>query len=83
MPMVLIGDSAEQDPYIYKAFIEEPERISPVPSVIIREVTSKSETIQKLNDFAEQILSRFRTPFLHWDKMENLAEKLKLNGLID
>lgn len=75
-PMILIGDSGEQDPFIYSSFVENSEHGPRVQKIIIHEVTGRPEKANALEIIKER-LEKKGVGFHFWDSMKSLKESLK------
>lgn len=81
MPMLLIGDSGEQDPLIYKEFVEKTARPGQVKAIIIHEVTGDPGRRQLLAQM-QSLLQQAKVPFIFWEKIEDLQEELQQRSLL-
>lgn len=80
-PLLLVGDSGEQDPVIYQSFIENSAAKGRVKGVIIHEVTDQSEKIKALEQIREN-LQKKGIPFIYWKSINELKDALKRNLLL-
>ena len=80
-PLVLIGDSGEQDPFIYSSFIDNSDYSSRVKGIIIHEVTNRPQKVQALEQISQNLEKR-KIPFIFWNCIDNLKEKLQRWSLL-
>lgn len=78
-PIILFGDSGEQDPEIYQDFLTSPDNVKRVRAVIIHEVTNETETISSLEKIKKDMGT---TPFIYWSSAAELKEALQKQGLL-
>lgn len=72
-PMILLGDSGEKDPEIYRDFHSIPGNSDRIKAVIIHEVTKEAETISRLDIIKK---SMGKTPFIYWSSAAELKKLL-------
>jgi len=81
-PVLLFGDSGEKDPVIYRNFVEGITNDMPVRGIVIHEVTSQSEVIEKLLESRNSLKEKFRVPLIHWNRIDDLKERMREDGLL-
>ncbi|HNX74386.1 MAG TPA: DUF2183 domain-containing protein [Candidatus Rifleibacterium sp.] len=74
IPMLLLGDSGEQDPAIYSEFVESSSHPQNIKAVIIHDISETAEDSEALQQYAGR-LERLEVPFITW---KNIAD-LRLN----
>lgn len=81
-PLFLMGDSGEQDPFIYRSFIENSESPKIVKGVVIHEVTSRPQKIQALKEISLYLQKKFKVPFVFWSNIDKLKKSLHRHSLL-
>ncbi len=81
LPIMLFGDSGEQDPEIYSSFLQKYPDKKRVKAIIIHEITGEEERLQQLNGFAAAAIKE-GVPFLVWSSVDQLSAELKKLGFI-
>jgi phosphatidate phosphatase APP1 len=81
LPIMLFGDSGEQDPEIYSSFLQKCPDKKRVKAIIIHEITGEEERLQQLNGFAAAAIKE-GVPFLVWSSVDQLSAELKKLGFI-
>lgn len=78
LPLLLLGDSGEQDPEIYAEFLESTDH--PSLGVVIRSL-DRNLTDSRWITVLERLTKR-STRFFLWHTIETLREQLKKAGLL-
>ena len=81
-PVMLFGDSGEQDLGIYSNFVESITNTMPVRGIVIHEVTSKREVIENLIASRNSLIEKFNVPLIHWNKIDDLKKHMREDGLL-
>lgn len=81
LPIMLLGDSGEQDPEIYSGFLKKIPNKKLIKAIIIHEITGEEERLQQLQKFAQEA-KKEGVPFLIWNSASELTLELKKLGLL-
>ncbi len=82
MPMLLLGDSGEKDPGIYRSFAENKAHTPLVKGIIIHEVTGNRKKIALLQKYREFLNNTFHIPFIYWREVDDLKQQMRDDGLL-
>jgi phosphatidate phosphatase APP1 len=81
-PLLLIGDSGEQDPFIYQSFVETNESPGKVKGIIIHEVTGRPTRVRALEQIRNHLQQKFQVPFIFWNCIKSLKSSLGEHNLL-
>jgi hypothetical protein len=82
-PMLLFGDSGEQDPFIYRSFVEQHGAPSIVKGVIIHEVTGREAKQTVLTEFNKHLRDGYKVPLIQWRDPKALIKQMQRQRLLN
>lgn len=82
-PMLLFGDSGEQDPFIYRSFVEQHGEPSVVKGIIIHEVTKREAKQAVLAEFNNFLRDTYKVPLLQWTEPNSLIKEMQKQKLLN